>query len=134
MHNNFNQKNSLSEQNLRSYVKILSWAHLNFELQSLLQKGEQSTILQKQLDEVGYLGEIPSDTYLLFQEDGFFSYQQTSQRIVSFTLKEIGLKKELFAQAEEGIRNAYEAVKEGKSTLLSKSLTRTLQTLCVFKP
>ena len=120
--------------NLTIYLKILSWAQLNFELQVLLQKGEFSSHMQEQLEAVGYQGPLPSNIALLLENDGFFSQAQTSQRIASFTLKTIGLDKALFAQAEEGIKHAYKEVKLTQNTLLDTSYKQTLKTLSVFKP
>ena len=132
MHNISNHNDS--EKNLAIYLKILSWAHLNFEIQMLLQKEELATLTQDQLETVGYKGPLPENISLLFEDNGFFSKAQTSQRIASFTLKTIGLDKTLFTQAEKGIRNAYEDVKQNHNTLLDTSFEQTLRTLSVFKP
>jgi len=122
------------QQDIDTYIKILSWAHLNFELQILLQHNEISTQMQYQLQAIGYQGEIPNNRTLLFEDDGFFSTTQTSQRIATFTLKEVGLNKKLFEQAEKGIQNAYDEIKEKHNILLDKSLKQTLQALSVFRP
>jgi len=128
------QEYSKTKEIFDTYVKILSWAHLNFQLQKTLQKEELSQTTQEQLITLGFQGDIPQQSQQLFTEDGFCSSLQTSKRIASFTLKEVGLDLALFEQAEEGIQNAYEHVKGESDVLLEKSLAQTLETLSIFKP
>jgi len=128
------QEYAKTKENFNTYIKILSWAHLNFQLQETLQKEELTAVTETQLFALGFRGELPKHSQELFNEDGFCSSSQTSKRIASFALKEVGLDIALFEQAEEGIQNAYEDINATPNKLLQKSLEQTLETLSVFKP
>jgi hypothetical protein len=125
------------------YPKTLSWARLNFELQSILSRPSPSISAdtKEKLCEIGYTGErlnsfYPKETQELFKEGEFFSCTKTGNRIVAFALKENGLNKETFTHIEETITKAYEQIKElnGESRLLEMSYTYTLEALAVFRP
>ena len=122
------------EENTLIYLKVLAWARLNFEFQALLQKGELSNEMLNQLEKLGYQENLPSNLSQLVEDNGFFSCNQTSQRIASFTLKEIGINADLFDSAEAGIKTAYKEVNVHNSPLVDSSLKSTLETLSVFKP
>ena len=123
-------------------MKVLSWAHLNFQLQSflLLTKEEISPVIKKQLQKVGYTGE--DINYLndrqfneLFECESFFSASQTGKRIAAFALKENGLNQNRFSSLEDSITNAYKDVKKEQLEhhLLDESYKHCMETLSVFK-
>jgi hypothetical protein len=128
------QEYAKTRENFNIYIKVLSWAHLNFQLQETLQKEELSEDTKARLFALGFRGDLPKLSQELFSEEGFCSSSQTSKRIASFALKEVGLDIALFEQAEEGIQNAYADVQKESNRLLQKSLEQTLETLSVFKP
>jgi len=128
------QKHQKTRETFDTYIKILSWAQLNFQLQKTLQKEELTETTQSQLINLGFTGELPKKSQQLFIENGFCSSSQTSKRIATFALKEVGLDIALFEQAEEGIHNAYEDVKNEHNALLKRSLEQTIEILSVFKP
>jgi len=137
------QRLSNIQNNFDLYSEMLSWAQLNFEVQSLLYKANVSisSSLENQLKELGYSGKpiqdlSPTEKKELFHKDSFFSYTQTGKRIVSFALKENGLNMDAFEQIEDSITSAYNDVKKayGENKVLEKSYRHSLDTLEVFKP
>ena len=124
-------KNSLNND---KFMKILSWAYLNFQVQKDIEKDGLSEFTHAQLIALGFNEKVPTNAKNLFQNNGFCSPEKTSQRIASYTLKEVGLNASMFEEAQEGIRSAYEDVKHNSSPTLKQSLERTLDTLAVFKP
>ncbi|PHR54323.1 MAG: hypothetical protein COA44_13505 [Arcobacter sp.] len=130
------------QKNFELSMKVLSWAHLNFELQFLLSKGKEklSKKTHKQLQEVGYEGKSIQDLEekeykKLFEKESFFSSSQTGKRIAAFALQINGLNQDQFKEIEESISNAYNDIKEPhqENKLLEQSYQHTLDTLCVFK-
>lgn len=124
-------------------LKTLSWALLNFELQSILSQPDLPITfeIKNKLCEIGYTKEplhslCPQEIEALFKEGEFFSCIKTGNRIVAFVLKENGLNKEAFKDIEESIANAYRQIKKlnGENILLEKSYAYTLETLAVFRP
>ena len=125
------------------YLKTLSWARLNFELQSVLSQPKLpiSAEIKKKLCEIGYAEEIcnspsPKEIEKLFKEGELLSCIKTGNRIVSFALKENGLSAKAFKKIEENITDAYLQVKElnTDNRLLDSSYAYTLQALAVFRP
>lgn len=124
------------------YLKTLSWAHLNFELQSLLSQAKPpiSATIKSKLHEVGYTAEDFNDLRAqeiekLFEEGEFFSCIKTGNRIVAFALKENGLNRETFEHIEKSITDAYMQIKQlhKENRLLDTSYTYTLEALAVFR-
>ena len=124
-------------------LTILDWAYLNFEVLIQLQESDiyLSTVFQKQLKCVGYLGEAidtlsQEERKKLFHHNGFFSCSQTGKRIVVFALQKNGLNKKRFEEIEKSILYAYKEVKKNHSNCiyLEKSYHYTLETLNIFKP
>jgi len=129
-------------QNLELYMKVLSWAHLNFELQSCLHQGKtsMSNTISKQLNRLGYTGKniqnlTKSEFKKLFEKESFFSSSATGKRIAAFAIKENGLDQNSFETIEEGIKNAYADIKNHQKAdpLLEQSYQHTMETLSVFK-
>lgn len=123
-------------------MKILSWAHLNFELQLFLSKRKEklSQKVNEQLKEVGYSGKSIQDLEekeykKLFEKESFFSSSQTGKRIAAFALQANGLNQDHFDEIEESITNAYEDIKTlyKESILLEQSYQHSIDTLYVFR-
>ena len=127
---------------LDAYSKVLSWALLNFQLQSFLHQGRKgsSENITQELEEVGYKGRCirelsESEFQNLFQKESFFSSSQTGKRIVSFALQENGLKQDRFHEIEDSITNAYKDVRnvDSQNELLEQSYRHCMDTLSIFK-
>ena len=123
-------------------MKVLSWAHLNFQLQSFLLQTQDDIPreVKAQLDKIGYQGEdirclSKHQFNKLFEKESFFSASQTGKRIAAFALKENGLNQNRFSVLEESIFNAYIDVKkeQGSHPITDKSYQHCLDTLSVFK-
>ena len=136
---NFNG-NEIQEE-LTIYMKVLSWAHLNFDMQTaLLQDNiEFDESLSENLKKIGYYGQnlkniTKDERENLFTGDGFFSATQTGNRIISYALVQVGLEKNLFKIAENGLIKAYENIKEEReiNSLLDKTYRHAQNTLEVF--
>ena len=128
--------------NFELSMQILSWAHLNFELQLFLSKKQDKISKQtnEQLKKIGYEGENifnlhNNDYKKLFERESFFSFFQTGKRIVAFALEINGLNQDRFEEIEDSITNAYLDVKrfDEENQLLEQSYQHCLDTLCVFK-
>jgi len=123
-------------------TKVLSWAHLNFKLQSFVhqqQKNISSEVLV-QLRSIGYEGRCIADLEereykRLFEKESFFSSSQTGKRIAAFALELNGLNQDYFEEIEKSITHAYTDIKDTyeKTSLLEKSYQHSLDTLYVFK-
>ena len=133
---------SIRKKNFELYIKILSWAHLNFELQTLLHKGKEkiSEELTKQLTALGYTGKkiqtmSQYEFKKLFEKESFFSSSATGKRIIGFALKENGLSQDRFQTIEDSITSAYTDVKSQyeDDKLLEQSYQHSIDTLCIFK-
>jgi len=131
-----------SQNSFNLSMKILSWAHLNFELQLFLSKKEESLSnkTNEQLAQIGYDGKSIEDLEdkeykKLFEKESFFSSSQTGKRIAAFALRINGLNQEGFQEIEESIKNAYTDIKNTSkgNILLEQSYQHSLDTLCVFK-
>jgi hypothetical protein len=131
-----------NQKGLDLYLKTLSWARLNFELQSILSQPKLpfSNEIKKKLYEVGYTaenlnGSCPQEMQKLFNEGEFFSCMKTGNRIVAFALKENGLNRETFKHIEKSITDAYLQIKQldEENRLLDRSYTYTLEALAVFR-
>lgn len=142
------------EKDLDIFLPLLSWAHLNFELQSLLKNQEHSDEIESKLKAIDYTDKLPhllssQEFDDLFKKEGFFSSSQTGKRIASFAIKQIGMKKELFDQVEKAIKHAYKNIKSQneqnrpwnsdeqmflQNRLLDESYKYSLQIIYVFKP
>lgn len=123
-------------------MKVLSWAHLNFELQLFLSKRKEklSKKTDDQLKELGYHGrsiqDLEANEYKkLFEKESFFSASQTGKRIAAFALRLNGLNQDRFDEIEVSITNAYINIKDTYqgNKLLEQSYQHSLDTLCVFK-
>jgi len=130
------------QKNFELSMKVLSWAHLNFELQLFLSKRKEkfSKKTNAQLIEIGYDGvsiqDLEEKEYKkLFERESFFSSSQTGKRIAAFALKMNGLNQDRFEEIEECITNAYIDITTSQkgNKLLEQSYQHTLDTLCVFK-
>ena len=136
-YNNVNRR-----ENFELSLKVLSWAHLNFELQLFLSKLNEkfSDKTYQQLREIGYEGrplqELTETEYKeLFEKEAFFSSSQTGKRIAAFALKINGVNQDRFEEIEESITNAYKDIQllSQEDKLLERSYLHCLDTLCVFK-
>ena len=130
------------QKNFELSMKILSWAHLNFELQLFLSKRKEklSTKICQQIKELGYEGKKVQDLgekeyKRLFEKESFFSASQTGKRIAAFALQLNGLNQDCFEEIEDSITNAYTDIKTSQegNILLEQSYQHSLDTLCVFK-
>jgi len=137
------QSLSNTHHSLNLDIKILMWAHLNFELQVSLHQLNASVpdAMKDKLQELGYAGKpinclSQKEREALFQKEAFFSYSQTGKRIVAFALQQNGLNQKQFQKIEESITNAYKEVikRSGENRLVEKSYRHTLDTLGIFKP
>jgi len=132
----------IGEGNLDPVSKILSWALLNFQLQSFLYQegGSEPENVTEELQEIGYKGTSikelnEKDFANLFEKESFFSASQTGKRIASFALQENGLQQNRFQEIEDSITNAYRSVKklDYENILLEQSYRHCMDTLSVFK-
>ena len=131
-----------AQEDLDTYTKVLSWALLNFQLQSFLHQARKdiSENVYQDLEEVGYRGvcikELSEREFQnLFQKESFFSSSQTGKRIVSFALQENGLKQNIFQEIEDSITDAYKEVKklDLQNELLEQSYQHCIDTLSIFR-
>lgn len=131
-----------NQKELDLYLKTLSWARLNFELQSILPQSKLplSTEIKMKLYEIGYTQEghdspCPQEMQKIFDEGEFFSCTKTGNRIVAFALKENGLNREMFKPIEKSITDAYLQIKrlDEENSLLDMSYAYTLEALAVFR-
>ena len=131
---------SLLQDSFELYMKMLSWAHLNFDMQSFLlcENHPLNERREEALQTLGYTHHIPENILerkQLFEREGFFSVSQTGKRIVAYVLQNNGLDQSKFEQIEESIQSAYQDVKAHypPNDLLDKTLQHALDTLAVFK-
>jgi len=130
------------ETQLDIYMKVLSFAHINFSLQTSIKNRSVKfdDTLNINLKKINYTGkcikELDKDEFnKLFMSNGFFGYTDTGNRLVSYALHLISIDKDLFHKVEEALENAYHDTKQTceKTYLLDKTYMYTLDTLSIFK-